>query len=85
MKTKWTQHLGTPEERKKFAESVRNSKFVLDRLQEICYNIIEEAGKSTKADYSKPSWAFYQADRLGYIRALEEVIELLQLDPKETT
>lgn len=84
MKTKWVQHLSSPEDRKKFKESVRNSKFVLDRLKEICYNIIEDKEKSVSADYSKPSWAFYQADKLGYVRALKEVIELLQLDPEET-
>lgn len=83
MKTRWTQHLATPEERKKFKESVLNSKFVLDRLSEICYNIIEEQEKSSKADYSNPSWAYYQADRLGYLRAIKEIIDLLQLDPKE--
>jgi len=83
LKTKWTQHLQTPEERKKFKESVQNSKFVLDRLKEICYNIIEESEKTSHADYSKPSWPYYQADRLGYVRALKEIISLLQLDPEE--
>jgi hypothetical protein len=83
MKTKWTQHLPTPEERKKFRDSVHNSKFVLDRLQEICYNSIEEAGKSSKDDYRLAAWPYYQADKLGYIRAIKEIIDLLQLDPEE--
>lgn len=83
MKTRWYQHLSNPEDRKKFRESVENSKFVLDRLKEICYNIIEDKEKSTSADYSKPSWPFYQADKLGYVRAIKEIIDLLQLDPEE--
>jgi len=84
MKSKWFQHLQDPKERKNFKDGVANSKFVLDRLKEICYNSIEESGKSSKNDYDKPSWAYYHADRLGYIRALKEIIELLQIDPEET-
>ena len=83
MKTKWVQHLQSPEERKKFRDSVHNSKFVLDRLKEICYNILEESEKSSHNDYSKPSWPYYQADRLGYVRGIKEIIQLLQLYPEE--
>lgn len=83
MKTIWTNHLKTAEERSKFRVSVENSKFVLDRLKEICYNMSEEASKSSKNDYTMAAWPYYQADKLGYIRAIKEIIELLQLDPKE--
>lgn len=83
MKTKWFQHLHTPEDRKKFRDAVENSKYVLDRLQEICYNSIQEAEKSSPNDYTKTSWPFYQADKVGYVRALKEIVSLLQLDPEE--
>jgi len=83
LKSKWHQHLKTPEEKKKFRESVFNSKFVLDRLKEICYNIIEEAQKSTVVDYDSPSWSHRQADRIGYVRAIEDIIKLLHIDPEE--
>lgn len=85
MKLIWTQHLKTPEERAKFRQTVQNSRFVLDRLIEICYNIKDEAAKSSKDDYKLTAWPYYQADKLGYQRALTEIIEILQLDPKETT
>jgi hypothetical protein len=83
MKTKWFQHLQDPEDRKKFRDSVENSKYVLDRLKEICYNSIQEVEKSSTEDYRKASWAFYQADKVGYVRALRDIISLLQLDPEE--
>lgn len=84
MKTRWHQHISGVEDKKQFKESVLNSKFVLDRLSEICYNMLEEAGKSSKDDYKLAAWPYYQADKLGYQRALKDIIELLQLDPKET-
>jgi len=83
MKLRWTQHLSSPEDRQKFKQSVENSKYVLDRLKEICYNIIQEVEKSTTVDYTKASWAYYQADKLGQVRALKQIIELLQLDPED--
>jgi hypothetical protein len=32
------------------------------------------------ADYDSPSWAYKQADRIGYNRALTTVLELINLD-----
>ncbi len=75
MKTEWTKDLGAPDA-PKFRQSVVDSKIVLDKLKLICYNMLLESEKSTKTDYDSPSWAFKQADRNGYKRALEKVIEL---------
>lgn len=36
-----------------------------------------------RTDYDSPSWALTQADTVGYIRALQEVIELLALDREQ--
>lgn len=36
-----------------------------------------------RREYDSPSWALEQADAVGYIRALHEVIELLALDREQ--
>lgn len=78
MKTSWTQ--GVEKElqidiRQNFKESL-----VMRRRLEILLNAkMEEsqrAGRS-KAMYDNPNWAYLQADKRGYERALHEVIELI--------
>lgn len=78
MQTKWFQDLPKPEQ-DRFKQEVLNSKKVLDKLKELCYNLRVES-KST--DYDSPSWAFKQADQNGYNRALDDVIKILTI--KET-
>lgn len=36
-----------------------------------------------KQEYDSPSWALAQADAVGYMRALSEVIDLLALDREQ--
>ena len=84
MKTVWTSHLKTAEERKNFADYVRNSKDLLDRLQDLCYNYIQDAEKSSSNDYDSPSWAYKQADKVGYIRAMKQIIELTKMERSKT-
>lgn len=83
MKLKWTQDIKDPKEKTKFKESIRNSKFILDKLSQICYNMLEENRTSSTKDYDSPGWAFRQADKVGYERALRDIIKLLQIDPEE--
>jgi hypothetical protein len=33
-----------------------------------------------EADYDSPSWAYKQADRIGYNRALTKVLDIINLD-----
>jgi hypothetical protein len=33
-----------------------------------------------QADYDSPSWAYKQADRIGYNRALTQVLDIINLD-----
>lgn len=34
--------------------------------------------RTKKEDYESPNWAFKQADAVGYTRAIDEIIALLQ-------
>ncbi len=41
------------------------------------------AWQSSKNSYGEPNWALQQADAMGYIRALEEVMSLMTLAKRE--
>jgi len=50
----------------------------LERLQEILEPMLKDTPPT--ADYDSPSWAYKQADRIGYNRALTTVLDLINLD-----
>jgi len=49
------------------------------RLQKILTDIIEEkrVGQTLESKYDNPNWAYLQADRAGYERALRNIIDLI--------
>lgn len=67
------------QERRK--ELVKSSKFILDILDEILYNKSIEVGNTEfdPSQYQSPSWAYMQADRNGYQRALRDVRKILDI------
>lgn len=76
----WLAGLKEPE-RSQFKQTVIGSKKVLDKAREIVYNIVKEAEKVRISDYDSPSWSHKQADQNGYVRALHEVMLLLEVNP----
>lgn len=80
--SRWTSNLTDPkeiEEFKKLLEASRNNA-VLRRLYEI---VVEDKTLSAKAalrgaNYDSPSWAYAQADSIGFQRALQNIEHLLQ-------
>lgn len=48
---------------------------VLDKLVEICYNMIK-GSEMDSSDYDNPNWALRQADKVGYRRAIKQIIML---------
>lgn len=81
IQTKWLEGLKDPLEREQFKQTVIGSKKVLDKAREIVYNSIKEAEKVRISDYDSPSWSHKQADQNGYVRALREVMLLLEVNP----
>jgi hypothetical protein len=79
MLTKWTSGLDV-EAAKDVSLNFRESKVTRRRLQEIIKNKIEEARQeaSSKSLYESPSWAYEQADRIGYERALRDMLNYLE-------
>jgi hypothetical protein len=72
---RWVSNLVSKEEQEQFEEKIKSSQIILDRLTEICYNMIKES-ENRDNDYDSPSWAYKQADSNGYRRALENIIKL---------
>lgn len=77
MKTIWFMDL-PKDEQDGFKREVKSAKNVLDKLEQIVQNRIKEIVITN--DYDSPSWAYKQADRNGYNRALTEIINILHLD-----
>jgi len=76
MKTTWFINL-PKDQQEGFKKQVLSSKDVLERLRQILEDKQTEVVLST--DYDNPSWAYKQADRNGYDRALTEVINLVTM------
>jgi hypothetical protein len=77
MKTIWFMDL-PKDEQEGFKKEVKSAKNVLDKLEQIVNSKIKEIVIAN--DYDSPSWAYKQADRNGYNRALTEIINILHLD-----
>jgi hypothetical protein len=59
-----------------FKKQISSSKDVLEKLEKIIKDKIKEVVLTE--DYENPSWAYKQADRNGYNRALTEVLNILK-------
>ena len=80
MKLTWFSNL--PKDKQEgFKKQINSSRDVLERLQQILEDKQTEVVLST--DYDNPSWAYKQADRNGYDRALTEVINLINMKDTE--
>lgn len=57
----------------------KESSILRKRLQKMLTDLIEEKrkGQVLATHYDSPNWAYLQADRIGYERALRDVIDLI--------
>jgi hypothetical protein len=58
-------------------------KKTLDKIKEICYNIVKNEEDVRIDDYETPSWSHKMAHRLGYLEAIRTVARLVDLDKNE--
>lgn len=76
MKTAWFKGLdaqGQADVKSAFKSSSR----LRQRLAELCQQKSASSLTVNKEQYESPNWAYMQADNLGYRRALNEIISLL--------
>ena len=78
MKASWFKECKSKEDKEKVRKLLYSNKEGFDRLKDILEPMLKEALPT--ADYDSPSWAYKQADRIGYNRALTTVLDLINLD-----
>jgi hypothetical protein len=78
MKSHWFKQCKTKEDKEKVKQSLLSNQESLLRLESILESMLKET--PTSADYDSPSWAYKQADRIGYNRALNQVLDIINLD-----
>ena len=77
MKTTWTKGVDSQLEAD-IKSAFKSSTVIRARLSEICEDKLVSALTTNKAQYDNPNWCYQQADIIGYRRALEEIISLLE-------
>lgn len=78
MKSSWFTKCKTTEDKFAVRQSIMASRESLGRLQDILEPLLKDSPPI--ADYDSPAWAYKQADRIGYNRALTTVLDLINLD-----
>lgn len=79
MKTVWTAGLSN-ELSRSVTQEFKGSPAMRDRLSEMIQTKINSAfvEARSKDGYSDPSWAYKQADFLGYMRGMQEILKLIE-------
>lgn len=77
--TNWLKHAKTKEEREEIKKTIFSNNYTLNLLKEILEKELNEVNKSSLEEYSSPNWAYQQADKNGYKRALQSFINLLAI------
>lgn len=85
MITAWTHHLKDPSERLQYEKSLRNSRWILDRLHEIMHDMDNSLDRQeiSPSSYDNPNWAYKQAHSNGFRQCLSKISKLINLDLKE--
>lgn len=78
MKAVWFKECKTKEDKDSVRQTILSNQESLLRLESILESLLKETPTST--DYDSPSWAYKQADRIGYNRALNQVLDIINLD-----
>ena len=66
------------EDKDKIKQKIMSNSESLLLLEEILESMLED--RPTTMDYDSPSWSHKMADRIGYNRALTQVLDLINLD-----
>jgi hypothetical protein len=74
----WVKHLKASEDQQSFVDTLSGSP-VVERLKEILKSRLKDRAVFKEVDYINPSWAYAAADRNGYVRAINEILSLLEI------
>lgn len=76
--TRWTRNLRDPEAKRNFEQVLRNSTLVSSRVVDLLNEMKRDTQKTKFTDYESASWAYKQADQNGYIRAIDDILNLFK-------
>lgn len=78
MKKSWTAGLDA-QERDDVLASYKASTVMRRRLKALLEDKIRQSSSTARAkpSYDNPNWAYLQADNVGFLRALHEIIDLI--------
>lgn len=65
-------------DRRIIEDFLQNDNKILDRLREICYNMVKSS-EVGDTDFENPNWAMKQAHWLGYRKAMRQIAMLCTL------
>jgi len=77
MKTAWYRDCQTQEQKDARKQSILSSSEGFLQLEYILESMLED--RPTSVDYNSPNWSHKMADRVGYNRALTQVLDLINL------
>lgn len=79
MKRSWTAGLTDASKKAEITAQFEGSSLMRQRLKELIQKKQETArvASLSKEDYKDANWAFKQADSIGYQRAMEEIMDIL--------
>ena len=78
MKAAWFKDCKSKKQKEAVAQVLQSNRESLDRLKEVLEPMLKDT--TPAADYDSPSWAYKQADRNGFNRAVTTVLDLINLD-----
>lgn len=81
----WTKHAKDSEDKVQIEKSIRHSKWILERLDEIIQGMQTslERQEISPQSYNSQNWAFRQAHSNGFKQALSSIRKLIDLDQRE--
>jgi hypothetical protein len=78
MKTAWTAGVKEGDKKNDIVSAFKSSPVLRKRLTEMCKKKSESSYRLSPDEYDCVNWTLKQADSVGYRRALEEIISLLE-------
>jgi hypothetical protein len=85
MFTRWTQHLKSDEEKKRFRNDILSARTVLERLKQMLEEDEAALEKSERDQrvYGMPNWDYLQAHKNGNMQVYAVVKKLIDLDQQK--
>ena len=84
MNSVWFSGCKTEVEREQMKQTLLSNTILLDKLQEICYNIGRELEEVSIDDYESPSWSHKMAHRNGSLEVIRKLHKILKVAPRES-